>query len=112
MLDIIFESAIKQNKLNDESSSTSKYPTFDCAVLYCSEGSSIHLLFLKLKFNHPKSSDMKQILDKKYVARIRKILEERNNVVIDVERGVSLNLVISPSQEVHIEVEHVEQIQI
>jgi hypothetical protein len=103
VLDIAFESGIK---LDNESASAGKYPTFDCAVLYRSDEGSVCLLVLELKFNHSRGSGVKQILDKKYVARARKILEERNNVVINVECAVSLNLVIS-QDKVHIEVEHV-----
>jgi hypothetical protein len=66
--------------------------------LYRSENSIRHLV-LELKFNQPKGSCVKQILEKKYVAKARKLLEVQNKVVIDTERAISLNLVISQSQE-------------
>lgn len=104
VMDILFEKDLMLSEASKPAGN--EYPTFDCAVLYRSED-SVCLLVLELKFNHPKGSGVKQILDKKYIARARKTLEERNKVVIDSERAVSLNLVISPSQEVNIQVEHV-----
>jgi hypothetical protein len=102
VLDILFERGVK---LNGEVTSAGKYPTFDCAILYRYE-KSIRLLVIELKFNYSKGSGAKQIIEKKYIQRARKILEERNNVTIDIERGVSLNLLISPSKRVNIEIEH------